>query len=124
MDELTGFLSAQVELDAVSATMRTIHAEGCDHLPSIGSEYTYPCDCGVPERMMREAEAKRMILAAHDPSRNPLDSPLFRCCPVCITERGSYPENWTADDFPCTTMKALISVYSDRPGYRQEWGVK
>lgn len=56
-----------------------------------------------PTRMLREAAAKRDVLALHD-NGNVLDS-----CSYCH-------EAW-----PCRTVRILAAVYSDHPDYRQEW---
>ena len=58
---LIEFLEARITEDQVRATMRAWHAEGCDTIPD-AEGYTYPCDCGVPERMSAECEAKRRIV--------------------------------------------------------------
>lgn len=59
---LVEFLNARVTEDEVNATMQAWHKPDCD---SIMDEfgYTYPCQCGVPERMKAECEAKRAIIA-------------------------------------------------------------
>ena len=74
-----------------------------------------------PARALREVEAKRTILAAHDPARHPADSRTARWCPVCITARTGHAEEWDDDTYPCKTLRALASVYSDHPDYRQGW---
>jgi hypothetical protein len=58
------------------------HRRDCDTLPKIhsccgeadcycGHDDTFPCDCGVPEAVLRRCEADRRILARHnvDPAR-------------------------------------------------------
>lgn len=62
---LVEFLLARIEEDQINATMRTWHADGCDSLPDPAG-YTYPCDCGVPERMTAECSAKRRIIEFHE----------------------------------------------------------
>jgi hypothetical protein len=67
-----------------------------------------------PARALREVAAKRAILAEHEPE--PWGDPhpeLLRCA------QGHGDEYWTT--WPCTEVRALTAVWSDCPGYRQEW---
>ena len=59
-------------------------------------------------RALREAAAKRSLLALHWPAPRPSPRP-----PDCAECR---PPVW-----PCDTLRALAAVYSDHPDYRQEW---
>lgn len=75
-----------------------------------------------PARVLREVDAKRQLLALHEPSRNvgadsnEDDSSAFVvCCGLCqvgVVQDG---------DWPCETLRLLALPYSDRPGYREEW---
>lgn len=75
-----------------------------------------------PARVLREIDAKRRLLALHEPSRNvgrdsdPDDPATFvDCCGWCqttVVQDG---------DWPCETLRLLVLPYSDRPGYRDEW---
>jgi len=62
---ITEFLEARITEDEVSATLRECHREDCGWIPD-ESGYSYPCNCGVPERMAAEAAAKRKLLAHSD----------------------------------------------------------
>ena len=75
-----------------------------------------------PIRVMREVDAKRRLLALHEPQRQPtLDSDLddpstfATCCSTCqvgVVQDG---------DWPCETLGLLALPYCDRPGYRCAW---
>jgi hypothetical protein len=65
-----------------------------------------------PARALREVEAKRSILAAHQFLE--LDGDAF-----CINCTSDLYERKGFD--PCRTWRAIVSVYSDRPGFRPEW---
>lgn len=56
-----------------------------------------------PQQMLREADAKRQILALHAKGA----SDLF--CAHCEQEP------------PCPTLRLLALPYADRPGYSEEW---
>jgi hypothetical protein len=55
------FLEARIGEDEVRATMREWHTIDCETIPN-DAGYSYPCDCGVPERMAAECAAKRAII--------------------------------------------------------------
>jgi len=33
-------------------------------------------------------------------------------CRRCITDRQGYPEEWADDDYPCRTVRLLLSAYT------------
>jgi uncharacterized protein DUF6221 len=104
------FLAVRLEEDAVSAAMREVHAAGCEFVPRAGTDYTYPCKCGVPERMMREVVAKREILAA------------YGACQRAMREGDE--TRWRAGQ--ADTLRAvaenITAVYRDHPDYQDVWG--
>lgn len=57
------------------------------------------------DRVLRELDAKRKIIAEHDVYSRPLGERM---------DCQSY-------DFPCTTLRLLALPYADRPGYRDDW---
>lgn len=65
---------------------------------------------------MRQVKAYRAILDMHADSDFPYDP-----------EDGPGQYSWTArcdrcyKTWPCPTLRALASIYSDREGYREEW---
>jgi hypothetical protein len=59
-----------------------------------------------PERVLREIDAKRKIVAEHA-----LNGWVCNTC-----------DNGEAEQvFPCPTLRLLALPYADRPGYREEW---
>jgi hypothetical protein len=68
-----------------------------------------------PVRVLREVEAKRAILALHEPLLSSYGEPS-----VC---RSCWPQPWigTHPLAPCPTMRNLAAVYSDHPDYDPSW---
>lgn len=60
-----------------------------------------------PARRLREAEAKRAILALHVPMWP--DDPDSSTCARCGLA------------WPCATLRALAAIWSGHPDHRQEW---
>lgn len=92
VSDLVAFLRARVDEDAVAATMREAHKLDCEQVPNPAG-YTYPCDCGVPERMLREVEAKRKILDGFDPIEHPVGPLLALAAVYC--DHPDYDPAWT-----------------------------
>lgn len=44
-------------------------------------------------------------------------------CRSCLTDRAGWRDEWCPDMFPCETIRALASVWSDHPDYNPEWKV-
>lgn len=66
-------------------------------------------------RVLREVVAKRKILREHP--LYPVQNYDMDVCAQC----GS-PESYGNDEaWPCPTLRALASVYSDHPDYDEEW---
>ena len=66
------------------------------------------CTCGYPERIAREVEAKRAIIAWWQLSdRSPAPSPTY--------------ENWRKSLPGYQLLLHIAAIYSDDPDYRQEW---
>lgn len=55
-------LRAQISDDEARANSRMWHEEGCGSIPVSGELEAYDCDCRVPERLLRDAHAKRRIV--------------------------------------------------------------
>lgn len=111
MKTLTEFLLARIEEDEVNATLRQWHGEDCPTIPD-PSGYSYPCECGVPERMKREAVAKRQVVEIAWGDHLQIESEWGSC-------RGS-AELEAAGDYP-VTLRSLGVIYADHPEYREEW---
>lgn len=61
-----------------------------------------------PARVLREIDAKRMIVAAHE--RRPMPNGDSADCAQC----------WGAV-WPCPTLRLLALPYAAKPDYREEW---
>jgi hypothetical protein len=68
-----------------------------------------------PARVLAECDAKRRIIAQHD-----VDDGDCRTC-FDPNTTNDWPENMVQQCWPCPTLRLLAAVYSDRPGYREEW---
>ena len=70
---------------------------------------------GVTARRLREVEAKRAILAVHQPNLSAYGE--RPCCSACWPE----PKIGTHPVWPCSTVRALTAVYIDHPDYDRAW---
>jgi hypothetical protein len=61
-----------------------------------------------PARALREIAAKRRMIAVHRPYVDEPDQACLGCAGGLIWGR-------------CPILRALASIYADRPGYRDEW---
>ena len=112
MDELVAWLGQQLDTDAAENAdpyaATAWHARGCESLPDV----LYPdrelgaCDCGAPARVLREVDAKRQVLAEHE---------------RYAAERRRMMGGWDPQSDDSPILYALAAVYSDRPGFREEW---
>jgi len=101
--DLVAFLRARLDEDAIRATLREWHAADCEELPTPGSEYTYPCNCGVPERLAADVDAKRRILDLHK---------------AMALNPDVHSDAWTALG---DLLHLLALPYASHPDYRPEW---
>jgi hypothetical protein len=62
-------------------------------------------------RLERQCEAYRRIVELHTPADE-------ATCPLCVDASGHHV---TDEAHPCRTLRALASIWSDHPDYRQEW---
>lgn len=136
MDDLTAFVSARLDEDEAAARkMADMLASADASLEPViavcfddgasGNAYDWnPWDRIAdydPARALREVAAKREIVAAHHPETpSKYGHDVLRCA-VCQTERGVWAEDRHADPWPCQTLRALASPWSDHPDYRAEW---
>lgn len=68
-----------------------------------------------PARVLREIDAKRQLLALHEPGETEyVDGDV---CMVCedldVGDEGPF--------YPCKTLRLLALPYADRPGYQDDW---
>lgn len=110
---ITEFLEARITEDEVAATLRECHREDCGWIPNEAG-YSYPCGCGVPERMAAECAAKREVVTLHH--QGGLRMAGF---PRADREESYCVEDQSAS--PCGTLRALAAVYKDHPDCRREW---
>ena len=71
----------------------------------IRQEFLDGRDIAEAELPQSAAETLRAIMAIHAPPGEGYESGL---CPVCITERDGYPEQWESDRYPCETLRLLL----------------
>ena len=70
-----------------------------------------------PARVLREAAAKRAIVAAHRPVLHHDEDAGSACC-AAETAFDVYAK---AEPWPCPTIRAIAAVWSDHPDYRAQW---
>ena len=114
MTSIVAFLEARLAEDA--ANRDEMHARDCTSLRPL----PLPCDCPGPARALREFKAKARIVTEHAPVHPVVLRELapssddglviLSYCPVCDSEEP-----------PCSTLRAVTSVYADHPDYRAEW---
>lgn len=109
MITLTEFLLARIAEDEAES----VHDVDCSLIvngrpdPAFGWE----CDCGWPDRLKAECEAKRRIVERHQPEEF-ADTPGEFFCSRCQR---------TAEVWPCPDVMDLALPYADHPDYREEW---
>jgi hypothetical protein len=114
MMDLAEFLTARLDEDAASAKTAIDVGEkryGELYHEQVGFD---PDGIGIDdgwltldaERMLREVDAKRKILALHEP--NNVTGPGRAC-------------RWCGHLWPCEEIRALVGVYGDHPDYDPAW---
>lgn len=75
-----------------------------------------------PARVLREVEAKRRIMSIHRrPAQDEWNTgPFEDRCDGCGSS-GEFNDPNVRDINDCPELRAIAAVYSDRPGYREEW---
>lgn len=99
---ITEFLLAQIAEDEAEA-------RDDDGTPT-------PVGMWDPDRVLAECEAKRRIVQEHDLT----DYNGKPSCWLCAPE-FSWGKEPTPDEQPCGTLRALASVYADRPDFDSAW---
>lgn len=102
MTTLTEFLLARIVED--EADRHGIHDVAICSSLEWGGMTNLTCDCGWPERVLAECEAKRRIVEAHRAwDENEWQSPPYFSAPM-------------------DEVLALLALpYADHPDYREEW---
>jgi hypothetical protein len=72
-----------------------------------------------PCRVLAECEAKRRIVDLHAPAT--AHSSRALTCETCLSDRAGWSDDWGADQWPCDTLRALVSVYADHPDCDPTW---
>lgn len=138
-DTLTGWLLEQIAEDERVARAQVTDRPEWRH--AIEDYYVLE---GHPDpaRVLVECAAKRAIVELHAGTEEFVewfDAPEVGRAEVCPTCRPADPTEWhppvgaagvRPDGFvasyvlaPCPTLRALATVYADRPGFREEWRV-
>ncbi|MFI5687863.1 DUF6221 family protein [Streptomyces sp. NPDC051636] len=130
MDELVFLRWLGEQIDEDERTARATTWDGSDNKLSweliasatidVGGDEFYVGDRTIanhmmahdPERVLREIDAKRQLVALHKEIEDPQEMQDY--CATCEPE-GNYPY------YPCKTLRLLALSYADRPGYREEW---
>lgn len=129
MDDLVRWLSEQLDADA-EAAREAIERVGDGHwqqrnarIVTVADREREVADYAIhecishivrhdPARVLREIDAKRQLLALHEPGEMEyVDGDVCMACDV----KGGEPF------YPCKTLRLLALPYADRPGYREEW---
>lgn len=107
MDDLVAFYAACLDEDEANAD--DVHDILDCNRP--GSLVGADCNCTVPARVLREVAGKRAILARYEDCLARMEDPEYPAG-VARDQAREY------EDF---VLPNLAAVYSDRPGYRDEW---
>ncbi|MFJ8146023.1 DUF6221 family protein [Streptomyces sp. NPDC096048] len=131
MDDLVVWLRAQFDED--ERTVRATVWEGSGNkleweliasaTIDVGGDEFYVGDRTIanhmmawePARVLREIDAKRQLLALHQPVEQRSTGSgggVATDCQVC----SHFPAR-----YPCATVRLLALPYADRPGFRPEW---
>jgi hypothetical protein len=73
-----------------------------------------------PARVLRQVVAHRAILARH----KPVPGEEHIVCDIDSFVGHDDTEGLYGDPYPCADVRALASIYSDRPGYDPSWTVE
>ena len=106
---LPEFLTARLDEDEAVARSARWHA--VDYNSSENEAHGQRWD---PARVLAEVEAKRRIVALHEPYSH---GDLGDLCLECAGGAGE------GADWPCRTLRILASVYASHKDYRDEWAL-
>lgn len=115
-DDLVVWLTEQLtEDERVRREQGETHTVHC--IGRVGHEWDHQCRCGFGDRVLAECNVKRRVME--------------RPGPFCSCSEVGQPmdpdTNWTVPiphHYDCSAYEAakiFAEVYSDRPGYREEW---
>lgn len=112
----TAWLLEQIEADEERAASDIEHFDG----------FKNKADTWIAmyaKRLAVTAAAHRAIVELHRPANYSSESRIMPHCRQCwdadwYDEEPAMPVGW-----PCDTLRALATIYADREGYREEWGL-
>lgn len=90
-------------------------------------EFSDPCRCNAPARVLAECEAKRRIVEHHEygmgyrslPWSWGAEEEAYEVCGACYErDADGYASNAKA---PCLTLRLLALPYADHPDYQEAW---
>lgn len=106
------FLTARLDEEARRTT--EIHAEDCDSIPREGYNGPFPCDCGVPTRLLTWIAVERAIIHQHGNGDGAHE------CPDGFMDSGE-TEPHTGWELVCMTQRHLAMSYAGHPDYQHAW---
>lgn len=119
MSDLVAFLRARLDEDEAAAKKDQDAPEGALRYSDIDEWGSPLAWLMTSDRALREVEAKRVILAAHEHRTEYPDDPQrgFGCDTCHFDRELGFPPgiDW------CQTLRALADVYSDHPDYDGAW---
>ncbi|MFE7535215.1 DUF6221 family protein [Streptomyces rhizosphaericola] len=146
-NQLVAFLRARY--DELQAQQEDVfaawHSPDCESVPDGWGRETGACNCGVPAQVLRDVEAKRLLLEQAVTSRHHISADQYETCPRATAadgldtitlgaleelneerrqEDGVEPECWEScgrDARVRRTLELLALPYSDHPGYEEAW---
>jgi len=122
MTDLIAFLNARMDEDEATANCLLFAGRMSGPLRFVSGYGGPAADAFIarhdPARVLREVEAKRLIIAAHNTTvrermRSHPEYGQDYWCDTCSHENPT--GRW------CRTLLLLAAIYSDHPDYRQEW---
>lgn len=114
------FIETQLDADAVHQhnPFTQWHDKDCEAVPQVldPERETGACDCGVPEQVLGDIEARRGLLLEHQDVND-------GSCGTCVDGAWGYPTHGgsSPQSHPCRTLRRLAQPYARRPGYLEEW---
>lgn len=81
-----------------------------------------PGDPELARWQLDDIRAKRHLLDEHRPDPiGKFGSPERPRCTTCLSDREGYEELWLADEWPCRTVRIVVSGYRHRDGWQEGW---
>lgn len=126
---ITEWLLEQIAQDEAAATVRAAGGRHASGVMAVTPGETLTVHVGgmagnaetfaSRDRALVECAAKRQTVALHTVTSQ-MGEPV---CNVCNLRCSPADGNCAQEPWPCTTLRAVASVYADRAGYREEWAL-